>query len=81
MEKIVAVHFPSNALRSKILKKATDVFGKTDVRQVYLFILLIAKISHHYRRSCVIFIQLFSIDIGDASWENIHAAIFSVIVD
>ena len=40
MEKIAAVHFPGNALRSKILKKTTDVFGKTDVRQVYLFILI-----------------------------------------
>ena len=30
--------------------------------------------------SCVIFIQSFLIDIGNAFWENVHAAICSVII-
>ena len=43
-------------------------------QEVDLYIL--PKISH-----LVIFVLSFSIDIGNASWENVHAAIFSVIVD
>ena len=67
MEKIAAVHFTST--------------GETYIRQeVDLFILLKFLII---RWSCVVFIQYFSIGIGigNASWENVHAAIVSVIVD
>ena len=51
------VHFPSNALRSKIFKKSSGCLLK-DGRKAGRPppICSLSKISHHYRWSCVIFI-------------------------
>ena len=69
-EKMAVVQFPSNALRSKIFMKANGC-KRMDVRQeIDLFILLQYLII---RWSCAVFIQN-----GNAFWENVHTAIFSL---
>ena len=45
-EKMAAVHFPSNALRSKIFKKANECLLK-DKRKAGGRFVYSAKISHH----------------------------------
>ena len=60
-EKMAAVHFPSNALRSNIFRKANGCLLKDRRKAAGRF--------------------FYSVDIGNAAWENVHAAIFSVIVD
>ena len=55
-EKMVAVHFPSNALRSKTFTKANGCLLK-DRRMARSKYVYSAKISHHY----VILFHLYSV--------------------
>ena len=58
-EKMAAVHFPSNALRSKIFKKANECLLK-DKRKAGGRFVYSAKISHHQVILCHLYSVIFN---------------------
>ena len=78
-EKIAVVHyFPGNTLRFKIFKEANRCLLKDRLRQEVDLFILIKYFSSLGDLVSSLFSN-FQLKLANASWENVHAVIFSVL--